>query len=124
MKIHPTTNELVIGTHGRSMYKINLNDIVSVDQENTIPASYVLEQNYPNPFNPTTSIEYSVVSNEYVSLKVYDLLGNEVATLLNQKKEAGKYRVSFDASKFASGVYIYQLTSGSINLSKHMILII
>ena len=123
MKIHPTTNELVIGTHGRSMYKINLNDIVSVDQENTIPASYVLEQNYPNPFNPTTSIEYSVVSNEYVSLKVYDLLGNEVATLVNQKKEAGKYRVSFDASKFASGVYIYQLTSGSFNLSKKMILI-
>ena len=102
--------------------KFEYSDIVEVGIHN-LPTKYALEQNYPNPFNPTTSIEYSVVSNEYVSLKVYDLLGNEVATLVNQKKEAGKYRVSFDASKFASGVYVYRLTSGSFNLSKKMILI-
>jgi tricorn protease-like protein len=123
MKVHPTTKKLIIGTHGRSMYGIDTDGTVAVNEESNIPGHFVLEQNYPNPFNPTTSIEYSVVSNEYVSLKVYDLLGNEIADLVNEKKEAGKYNVTFDASEFASGVYIYRLTSGSINLSKKMILI-
>lgn len=123
MKVHPTTKKLIIGTHGRSMYGIDTDGAVAVNDESNIPANFVLEQNYPNPFNPTTSIEYSVVSNEYVSLKVYDILGNEAATLVNETKSPGSYEVSWNASEFASGIYIYRLTSGSINLSKKMILI-
>ena len=90
---------------------------------NNLPTEFSLSQNYPNPFNPNTSIEYSVPSNEYVSLKVYDILGNEIVTLVNEQKEAGNYEVNFDASNFVSGVYIYRLTLGNKYLSKKMILI-
>ena len=101
-----------------------LNSTTSVyETQNDIPASFDLAQNYPNPFNPNTSIEYSVPSNEYVSLKVYDILGNEIVTLVNEQKEAGNYEVNFDASNFVSGVYIYRLTLGNKYLSKKMILI-
>lgn len=84
----------------------------------TTPTEYKLEQNYPNPFNPTTKIRYSipnVIASETkqsaVKLIVYDILGNEVATLVNEQKEAGYYEVEFSASSFASGVYIYKLQS-------------
>lgn len=81
------------------------------------------EQNYPNPFNPTTSIEYLVPSNEYVTLKVYDLLGNEVANLVNEQKEAGNYKVEFDASNLSSGVYFYRLkTSSGFIMTKKLLL--
>jgi Secretion system C-terminal sorting domain len=72
-----------------------------------------LMQNYPNPFNPTTSIQYAIGSRQYVSLKIYDVLGNEVATLVNEEKTAGNYSIKFDASKLASGIYFYKLSSGS-----------
>lgn len=88
-----------------------------------IPLEYSLNQNYPNPFNPSTSIEYSVVSNEYVSLKVYDIIGNEVATLVNEKKDAGKYSVNFDASNLTSGVYIYKLSTNNFVQTKKMMLV-
>jgi hypothetical protein len=93
---------------------------------------YSLEQNFPNPFNPVTSIDYAVKSTEYVSLKVYDILGNEVAILVNEEKPAGKYKVEFDASKlssgisvrggYASGVYFYKLQAGNFIEVKKMIL--
>jgi hypothetical protein len=73
------------------------------------PTVYKLSQNYPNPFNPTTTIEYQLPVDGHVSLKVYDLLGREVATLLNEEQQADYYGVEFDASRFASGVYFYRL---------------
>ena len=88
-----------------------------------LPAEFSLSQNYPNPFNPSTSIKYSVPSNEYVSLKIYDVLGKEVATLVNQEMNAGIYEVQFDASQFTSGVYIYRLITEDLSISKKMILI-
>ena len=88
-----------------------------------LPAEFSLSQNYPNPFNPSTSIKYSVPSNEYVSLKIYDVLGKEVATLVNQEMNAGIYEVQFDASQFTSGVYIYRLITEELSISKKMILI-
>ena len=88
-----------------------------------LPAEFSLSQNYPNPFNPSTSIKYSVPSNEYVSLKIYDVLGKEVATLVNQEMNAGIYEVQFDATLFTSGVYIYRLITEDISISKKMILI-
>jgi hypothetical protein len=90
---------------------------------NTTPTSFALSQNYPNPFNPTTNIKYSIPSEMQVSLKVYDILGREVASLVNEKQVGGSYQVNFDASKLASGVYIYRLDAGTFVQSKKMILI-
>lgn len=85
--------------------------------------SFALEQNYPNPFNPTTSIQYSVNSSQYVSLKIYDVLGNELATLVNEVQSAGAYRIGFDAAQFSSGVYFYQLRQNNSVITKKMILV-
>ena len=88
----------------------------------TQPKEFRLEQNYPNPFNPTTKIRYAVAQDakrerSNVVLKVYDILGNEVATLVNEEKPAGYYEVEFNASSLASGVYVYRLTSGNPSTS-------
>ncbi|MFZ1520135.1 MAG: T9SS type A sorting domain-containing protein [Ignavibacteriaceae bacterium] len=92
------------------------------------PTEYKLEQNYPNPFNPTTKIRYSIpkvgmgLTPSVVTLKVYDILGNEVTTLVNEQKGPGYYEVDFNAVSFASGVYIYRLQAGSYVSTKKMIL--
>jgi len=87
------------------------------------PVKFALEQNYPNPFNPTTNIQYSVPARTMVSLKIYNVIGQEVATLVNQEKEAGSYAVSFDASKLSSGVYFYRLQAGGNIDSKKLVLV-
>ena len=91
--------------------------------DNLIVNSYKLYQNYPNPFNPTTNIKFSVAKAGLVTLKVYDVLGREVATLVNENLVSGNYTATFDASKLASGTYIYQLTTDGVRLSKKMILL-
>lgn len=103
--------------------------ITGIKKENIIPADYSLSQNFPNPFNPTTTIKYSIPvetghapSLQKVTLKVYDLLGRDVATLVNEEKSAGSYTVEFDASKLASGVYFYKLIAGGFSSTKKMIL--
>jgi Secretion system C-terminal sorting domain len=88
----------------------------------TGPLSFTLEQNYPNPFNPSTSIKYAIPEGGFVALDVYNLLGEKVASLVNGVQEAGRYEVNFDASNLASGIYVYSLKSGSLNLVKKMIL--
>jgi hypothetical protein len=93
------------------------------DESYIVPEEYVLYQSYPNPFNPSTTIKYSVPNSEVVSLKVYDMLGREVAVLLNEYKMTGTYSIEFNASKFASGVYFYQLHSGNFVETKKMILL-
>ena len=85
--------------------------------------SYSLSQNYPNPFNPTTSIEYSVARNEYVSLKVYDILGNEISTLVNEVKSPGSYKVNFNGSNLSSGIYFYKFNAGNYSSINKMILL-
>ncbi|MHB8854388.1 MAG: T9SS type A sorting domain-containing protein [Ignavibacteriaceae bacterium] len=91
--------------------------------EPQIPSNYLLNQNYPNPFNPSTVIKYSIPKSGYVTLKVYSLTGQEVATLVNGQLSAGSYKVTFDASKLASGVYMYRIQSGDFTLTKKMILL-
>ncbi len=86
-------------------------------------SSYQLDQNYPNPFNPSTTIGYQISSASKVTLKLYDILGREIETLVNDFKPAGKYSVSINADKLASGVYIYKLQAGNYSDSKKMILI-
>jgi hypothetical protein len=89
----------------------------------SLPIDYSLEQNYPNPFNPTTTIRYQIPKDGMVTLKVYDILGAEVATLVNEEKVAGKYEVGFDASRLASGVYIYRLNVNDfVNVNKMVML--
>lgn len=85
-----------------------------IDEQNDIlPTQFVLNQNYPNPFNPITNIEYSIPLVSQVTIKVYDILGNEIETLVNEEKSPGNYVVSFDASKLSSGVYFYKLQAGN-----------
>jgi hypothetical protein len=85
----------------------------SVEQVSNYPADYTLSQNYPNPFNPTTNIEYSIPEASFVELKVYDILGNEIATLVNEEQDAGVYRADFDAAGLTSGLYITRITAGN-----------
>ncbi|HSD62450.1 MAG TPA: T9SS type A sorting domain-containing protein [Ignavibacteriaceae bacterium] len=85
-------------------------------------SKFSLSQNYPNPFNPVTTIVYQIPDKESVTLKVYDALGNEVATLVNEEKPAGNYAIKFDANKLSSGVYFYKLKSGSFTATKKLIL--
>ncbi|MFZ1519556.1 MAG: T9SS type A sorting domain-containing protein [Ignavibacteriaceae bacterium] len=96
----------------------------SVEQtSNETPSSFLLEQNYPNPFNPTTKISWQSSVSSWQTLKVYDILGNEIATLVNEYKPAGSYEVEFNTSGLVSGIYFYQLTSGSQVFTKKMMLI-
>ena len=101
-------------------------DLITVGVEkdySTIPTDYVLNQNYPNPFNPSTTIRFAIPQSEFVSLKVYDVLGNEVANLVNEELAAGSYKVQFDASSLTSGIYFYQITAGNYSETKKMNLI-
>jgi len=100
-----------------------LSMLSSRDNRNIRVETYRLEQNYPNPFNPTTNITYVLPKTENVSLKVYDVLGREVATLVNEVKPAGAYTVPFNASNLASGVYFYKLQAGSFVQTKKMMLV-
>jgi hypothetical protein len=88
-----------------------------------IASSYQLNQNYPNPFNPSTKISWQSPVGGWQTLKVYDVLGNEVATLVNEYKPAGNYEVEFDASRLTSGVYLYQMKTGSFIESRKMVLV-
>jgi len=111
-----------------------LNDIYTkTELENDlVPTEYVLYQNYPNPFNPSTSIQYAISSKQFVTLKVYDLLGREVVTLVNEEKSAGAYNVQFTINnlpagrqgvQLSSGIYFYRLQAGSFVETKKMILL-
>jgi len=106
----------------RIQYKALIDDI---DEEKTIPAEYSLSQNYPNPFNPETTISYQLPKAEQVTLKVYDVLGREIATLVNEFQQAGIYNSSFSTlrSSLTSGIYFYRLQAGSFVQTKKMILI-
>lgn len=101
--------------------------LVSVEDEASSPNQFILYQNYPNPFNPSTHIGFQIIDNGFVSLKIYDLLGNEVATLVNENKSAGKYEVEFSRSLInqvlSSGIYFYQLKAGNNIQTKKMILL-
>ncbi|MBI5463484.1 MAG: T9SS type A sorting domain-containing protein, partial [Ignavibacteriales bacterium] len=95
----------------------------SVRQDAMTATKFELSQNFPNPFNPSTSIRYSVPVSGMVSLKIYDVLGREVMTVVNQHQSEGAYTVSLDASTLSSGMYVYKLESGALSVSKKMMLL-
>ncbi len=92
------------------------------EDDKIVPENFALLQNYPNPFNPSTKITYNIPQRSNVSLKIYDVLGKEIITLVNERKEAGTYNIQFDASKLSSGVYIYSIQAGDFLESRKMIL--
>lgn len=95
----------------------------SVEQISSLPNDFTLKQNYPNPFNPSTKIEYSIPEASFVQLKVYDILGNEVVTLVNEEQSAGTYRADFTGQNLASGLYIAELIAGNFKKTIKMTLL-
>ncbi|MBK8944725.1 MAG: T9SS type A sorting domain-containing protein [Ignavibacteriae bacterium] len=124
IKVHGNSTGLVIADAFRLIYTETITSI----KETKIPTNFTLYQNYPNPFNPTTTIKYSIPSKvksetSNVKIIIYDILGKEVATLVNENQSAGEYEVNFSASNLSSGTYIYRLQVGEFSQTKKMILI-
>jgi hypothetical protein len=113
-----------ISAGGNSSYSniIAVSGITSV-ADKTIPDKYSLSQNYPNPFNPSTTINYALPLESFTTLKIYDITGREVAILVNERKQAGRYTVNFNAENYASGVYYYTIRAGDYFRSRKMILL-
>jgi enterochelin esterase family protein len=97
--------------------------LTGVEDRGELPVRFQLYQNYPNPFNPTTIINYRLASDGWITLKVYDMLGREVATLVNETKRVGEYKVKWNAEGVPSGVYLYRLKTGSFSLTKKLLLV-
>ena len=97
--------------------------VTSVTDPNTSLKDYRLEQNYPNPFNPSTNLEFGISDLEFVSLKVFDISGKEVSSLVNEVLKPGNYKYRFDAIDLPSGTYFYRLSAGDFTETKSMILI-
>ena len=119
-------SEIKFNSPARSIQMILIeggNNVVAVDETNTITNNYSLNQNYPNPFNPSTVISYQLPGKGFVSLKVFDVLGREVNTLVNDFRNAGKYSIQFNAENLSSGTYFYQFRTGNFIETKKMLLI-
>ena len=114
-----------IGTYGGGLAVYKEGGVTSVKEipNKNIPEAFTLFQNYPNPFNPSTNISFSLPAKSFVSLKVYDLLGREVATLAAQEMSAGNHALQWNASKMPSGVYFYRLKAGTFTQSKKLVLL-
>ena len=102
--------------------QVVLDIVTSIAEENSLPTVYSLYNNYPNPFNPSTSINYDLPNQSNVKLKIYNILGEDIATLVNQEQNAGRYQVHWDASRLASGIYFYTIQAGDFVQTKKMIL--
>ena len=109
---------------GRSNGLYIYDNMTNVDSDNVERiADFILYQNYPNPFNPSTAIQFEIPERSFITIKVYDVLGNEITTLVKEEKPAGKYNFNFDGTSFSSGIYFYQLKTGSFVETKKMILL-
>jgi len=120
--VDEATNTLFAGTSSGTIYKI-INNVTDVNQSETIPEAFALAQNYPNPFNPSTKIEFSIAEAGLYSVKIYDVLGQEVTVIANKEFVPGKYTFNFDASHLTSGVYFYKLFGEKVNITKKMLLL-
>ncbi len=121
-------NNVKTGTYSYRLKQIDFNGSFEYSKEvnvivKNVPAEFTLSQNYPNPFNPSTNIDFQISQNVFVSLKVYDEIGNEVATLINERRNGGNYSIKFNASNLTSGIYYYRLTAGNFTSVKKLILL-
>ena len=118
------TNSATTGTVALAFASLTqVVNTVSVENENNSPSDFVLYQNYPNPFNPATIIKYNIPYSTNVTIRVYDVIGKEIATLVNESKSAGNYEVVFNADNLSSGIYFYKLIAGNVVQTKKMILL-
>jgi hypothetical protein len=97
--------------------------VTNINENKLNPTEFKLYENYPNPFNPSTTIRYSIPEASFTSIKIYDVIGNEVSSLVNENKSTGTYEVEFNAANLSSGIYYYTLQSGSFRETKKMILL-
>jgi hypothetical protein len=120
-----TTIFVSMNNNGAKIWSRSLPSIVvSVNtSQDASPHTFTLSQNYPNPFNPSTTIDYSIPKESFVTIKVYDLLGRELTTLVNEEKSAGNYNVSFNAGNLSSGIYFYRMHADNFIQTKKLVLI-
>jgi hypothetical protein len=102
---------------------LSSNPVGVEESDKLMPKSYSLDQNYPNPFNPSTVIKYAIPENSFVTLKIFDALGREVALLVNSQQSAGVHTVNFNASNLTSGIYFYQLNAKNFSQVKKMMVL-
>ncbi len=123
MDYNPASGKLRLGTHGRGTWELN-GSLVGVTNYNTeIPEKYYLKQNFPNPFNPVTKISFGIAKQGFATLKVYNMLGKEVETLVSKDLKPGTYEAAFRGDMLASGVYFYKLTTNDFSETKRMMLV-
>ncbi len=121
--INPETNDVYLGTKEGKIFFSKSGGLTDVaDNETSVPTKYELNQNYPNPFNPSTVIQFALPEAGRFTLRVYNILGQEIATLVDGELNSGIHKIGFDASRLSSGVYIYKLTGNKVNISRKMIL--
>jgi polyhydroxybutyrate depolymerase len=123
---YPVEFTVEVSSRGMLFWKDTFTDVVVVtgirDDQPGVPESFALEQNYPNPFNPTTTLQFSIANTQYTILNVFDVLGREIAALVNEVKQPGAYTVQWDASGIPSGVYFYRLTAGEFVQTRKAVL--
>ena len=112
-----------VGSSGNILKTTNGGSLVGISENIGVNLNYLLDQNYPNPFNPSTKINYSLPVTQHTVLKIYNVLGHEIATLVNEKKNAGSYFIEFNGSNFPSGIYFYQIWAGDFTETRRMLLI-
>ncbi len=120
------TRQITLGTTNQdtiNFYLDTLNVIGIVNINSNIPDNFSLKQNYPNPFNPQTKIRFDIRKASFTELKIYDMLGREIKTLVNENLKPGEYEVSFNAASLPSGVYFYRISTESFTETKKMMLI-
>jgi hypothetical protein len=114
---------LFAGTHGDGVFR-SINSTLSLESAlGNLPNAIYLSQNYPNPFNPSTKIEFTLPKSEHTTLKVFNILGKEVSTLVSKKLNQGNHTYTFDGKNLASGIYYYQLVAGEYREVRKMILL-
>ena len=125
MKVHQTQRYLAIGTYGRSMYTFDLDQLLSInDQEiSRLTKGYHLNQNYPNPFNPSTTISFSIPKTVNVNIEIYNSLGEKVENLVSGNLSTGSHKITWNANQHPSGTYYYRLKAGSFMETKKMVLV-
>jgi len=122
---NPVFDTLALASNYINLFiaKLKIDQVIDVgDNSGASPNNFILYQNYPSLFNPATDISFKVAKDEFVSLKIYDVFGNEIKTLASEEKEPGEYKIVFDATALSSGVYFYQLKTESFVQTKKMIL--
>lgn len=132
IRINMLVGKAVVGMSGSGNYLIKSSNLLNLREqernefisgEKELPVSYALGQNYPNPFNPVTRIRYSVPQESYVSISIYNMLGEKVQQLVDDTRSPGTYTIDWDASGFTSGIYLYTMKSGNYSESKKLILL-